>query len=61
MDGSSAHVHPTPVDVGDVTAPTEKLNRILWRQVRGYATPYPPIRKSVFSPLSPDIDDDDRE
>ena len=36
-------------DIPDA-APTEKLNRILWRQVRGEKTPYPPARKSVFQP-----------
>lgn len=41
-------------------APTEKLNRILWRQVMGLNRPYPSIRQAVFSPLSLDVDDDDR-
>lgn len=41
-------------------APTERLNRILWRQVRGMASPYPPVKNAVFAPLSLDIDDDDR-
>jgi YVTN family beta-propeller protein len=41
-------------------APTEKLNRILWGAVRGWDLSYPAPRRAVFSPLSLDIDDDDR-
>lgn len=41
-------------------APTEKLNRILWGQVRGWNVPYPGAKSAVFAPLSLDIDDDDR-
>jgi YVTN family beta-propeller protein len=41
-------------------APTEQLNRILWRQVRGPGRAYPPVRNAVFAPLSLDVDDDDR-
>jgi hypothetical protein len=40
-------------------APTELLNRILWRQVRG-SIPYPGAKRAVFAPMSLDIDDDDR-
>jgi hypothetical protein len=46
-------------DVPDA-APTEKLNRILWRAVRG-DVPYPGARRAVFAPLSLDLDDDDRK
>jgi YVTN family beta-propeller protein len=46
-------------DVPDA-APTEKLNRILWHSVKGWNTPYPGTRQAVFSPLSLDVDDDDR-
>jgi YVTN family beta-propeller protein len=46
-------------DVPDA-APTEKLNRILWGQIRGWSVPYPGAKSAVFSPLSLDIDDDDR-
>ena len=42
-------------------APTERLNRIVWRQVKGLKAPYPRVRRAVFSALSVDIDDDDRE
>lgn len=46
-------------DVPDA-APTEKLNRILWHNVRGWNSMYPKPRRSVFAPLSIEIDDDDR-
>ncbi len=42
-------------------APTEKLNRILWGSVKGWKTPYPTVKQSLFFPLAVDIDDDDRE
>lgn len=41
-------------------APTERLNRILWHQVRGWNTPYPGTRHAAFAPLSIDLDDDER-
>ena len=41
-------------------APTERLNRILWHQVRGWNVAYPGARHAVFAPLSLDVDDDDR-
>ena len=47
-------------DVPDA-APTEKLNRIVWRQVRGFTTPYPAVKQSVFSPLALDKDDEDED
>jgi len=46
-------------DVPDAV-PTERLNRIVWHQVKGWRVPYPRPRQSVFAPLSIDIDDDDR-
>jgi hypothetical protein len=46
-------------DVPDAV-PTERLNRIVWHQIRGWSTPYPGAKRSVFAPLSIDIDDDDR-
>jgi YVTN family beta-propeller protein len=46
-------------DVPDAV-PTERLNRILWGQIRGWNTPYPGARTGVFAPLSLDIDDDER-
>ncbi|MCW5963636.1 MAG: bifunctional YncE family protein/alkaline phosphatase family protein [Bryobacterales bacterium] len=47
-------------DVPDA-APTDKLNRILWHDVRGWDTPYPGVRQAAFAPLSSDVDDEDRE
>jgi len=46
-------------DVPDA-APTERLNRILWHQVRGWNTAYPGTRRAAFAPLSLDLDDDER-
>ncbi len=40
-------------------APTEKLNRILWRDARGDIR-YPVVRQSVFSPYSTDVEDEER-
>lgn len=42
-------------------APTEKLDRILWRDARGLNTPYPKVAHAVFSPYSNDLDDDEKE
>jgi YVTN family beta-propeller protein len=47
-------------DVVDA-APSEKLNRILWHDARGWNTPYPGSRTSAFFPLSRDVADDDRD
>jgi YVTN family beta-propeller protein len=41
-------------------APTERLNRIVWGAVKGWNVPYPATRRSVFSPLEVETDDDDR-
>jgi hypothetical protein len=46
-------------DIPDA-APSDLLNRILWRQAWGNRTPYPGVRRSVFSPYAVDTDDDDR-
>jgi YVTN family beta-propeller protein len=46
-------------DIPDA-APSEKLNRILWRAVRGNI-PYPGAHRAAFVPFSLDIDDDDRK
>jgi hypothetical protein len=42
-------------------APTERLNRILWHDARGWGTPYPEIQRSLFFPMAVDLDDDERE
>ncbi len=41
--------------------PTERLNRILWGQIKGWDKPYPSPQSRAFSPLSLDIDDEERE
>jgi YVTN family beta-propeller protein len=47
-------------DIPDA-APTERLNRILWHQIKGSTVPYPTVKQAIFAPLSIDIDDDERE
>ena len=42
-------------------APTERLNRILWGASKGWKTPYPAVKRSLFFPLAVDVEDDDRE
>ncbi len=42
-------------------APTARLNRILWGDIKGWKTPYPAPKQAVFAPLSLDLDDEDRE
>lgn len=40
--------------------PSDRLNRILWHDARGWNTRFPGTRRAVFAPLSLEIDDDDR-
>jgi hypothetical protein len=42
-------------------APSDKLNRILWHDVKGWSMPYPPKIQSVFAPFALDQDDDEKE
>ncbi|HVX40234.1 MAG TPA: hypothetical protein VHB25_11725 [Gemmatimonadaceae bacterium] len=42
-------------------APTEQLNRILWHDAKGWNTPYPAVRHSLFFPLAADVADEDRD
>jgi hypothetical protein len=42
-------------------APSDRLNRILWHDARGWDVQYPGVRRAVFFPMSVDIDDDERE
>ena len=42
-------------------APSEKLNRILWHDARGWDVAYPAAKHSLFFPLSIDIADEDRK
>ena len=46
---------------GPDQAPAEQLNRILWHDVKGWKTPYPAVKRSLFFPLSIDLSDDQRE
>jgi hypothetical protein len=46
---------------GPDEAPADALNRILWHDVRGWRTPYPTVRQSLFFPMSRDIADEDRD
>jgi hypothetical protein len=41
-------------------APTDRLNRILWHDARGWDTPYPGAKQALFFPLAVDIADTDR-
>jgi hypothetical protein len=42
-------------------APTERLNRILWHDARGWGTPYPGVKRSLFFPMAVDVEDEERE
>ena len=46
---------------GPDQAPSDKLNRILWHDARGWSTPVPAVRRSLFFPLTVDVSDEDRE
>jgi YVTN family beta-propeller protein len=46
---------------GPDEAPTELLNRILWRDAKGWDAKYPTVQRSLFFPLSIDVPDEDRE
>jgi len=42
-------------------APTERLNRILWHDARGWTVAYPAVRSSLFLPMTLIVDDGDRD
>ncbi|HTI03908.1 MAG TPA: hypothetical protein VL549_01215 [Gemmatimonadales bacterium] len=42
-------------------APSERVNRILWHEARGWNVPYPAVRHSLFFPMSIDLTDEERE
>jgi hypothetical protein len=46
---------------GPDEAPSDALNRIIWHDTRGWNTPYPSVRQSLFFPMSRNIADDERE
>lgn len=39
--------------------PSQKLNRILWHEARGWQTPYPEARQGTFAPSAANSDEDD--
>ncbi len=41
-------------------APSDRLNVILWHDARGWGTPYPGVRRSLFFPLAADLTDEER-
>jgi hypothetical protein len=41
-------------------APTDALNRILWHTAKGWDTPYPAERHSLFFPMAVDLADEER-
>ena len=45
---------------GPDEAPSDLLNRILWHDARGWGTPYPGVKQSLFFPMSVHIEDEDR-
>jgi YVTN family beta-propeller protein len=47
-------------DIPDA-APSDRLNRILWHEARGWQTPFPGVRQALFFPMSRDLADDERE
>jgi hypothetical protein len=46
---------------GPDEAPSDALNRILWHDAKGWGTPYPAVKRSLFFPMSVDIADEDRD
>ncbi|HEV8381485.1 MAG TPA: hypothetical protein VGQ29_07870 [Gemmatimonadales bacterium] len=42
-------------------APSERLNRILWHDARGWDVPYPEVKRSLFFPMAVDLTDEERE
>ncbi len=42
-------------------APSDRLNRILWHDARGWDMKYPGVRQAVFFPMSVDLGDDREE
>jgi hypothetical protein len=47
-------------DIPDA-APSDRLNRILWHEARGWQTPFPGVKQALFFPMSRDLADDERE
>jgi YVTN family beta-propeller protein len=47
-------------DVPDAV-PTERLNRIVWHSIKGWRTPYPKVKQSVFAPLGLEGEEDEED
>jgi len=47
-------------DVPDA-APSDRLNRILWHDAKGWNRPFPGVKSALFFPMTLDILDDDRD
>jgi hypothetical protein len=42
-------------------APSDRLNRMLWHDARGWDVKYPGVRQALFFPLSVDLTDDEKD
>jgi hypothetical protein len=42
-------------------APAQRLNKILWHDIRGWNTPYPGVKKAVFMPMILDNESEDED
>lgn len=42
-------------------APSARLNRILWHEVRGWNTPFPGTRQAVFAPMTVENEEEDED
>ena len=47
-------------DVPDA-APTDRLNRIVWGQIKGWDVPYPGVKTGVFAPLAVEDEEEEEE
>lgn len=47
-------------DVPDAV-PSDRLNRILWHDARGWSVKYPGVKQAVFTPMAIQTEDDERE
>jgi YVTN family beta-propeller protein len=41
--------------------PSQKLNRILWHEARGWQTPYPELKQGAFVPFATNLAEDEKE
>ena len=47
-------------DVPDAI-PQDRLSRIVWHSIRGWNTPYPAVKRALFTPGSLNLEDDERD